>query len=45
MDDSEEPKWISLLKDSYFEVNQFPELTISENLLFVVVLMPQIEVK
>ena len=41
MDDSEEPKWISLLKDNNSEANQFPRLQISKHLL---VLVPNIEV-
>ena len=42
MDDSEEPKCISLLKDNNSKANQFPRLHISEYLQFEAVLVPQL---
>ena len=45
MDESEEPKWISLLKGSNFEANQFLRLQISDYLLFEAVLVTHLEVK
>ena len=44
MDDSEEQKWISLLKDKICDTNQFLRLQISEHLLFEAVLVPHLEV-
>ena len=45
MDDSEEPKWMSLLKDNNPETNEFPRLQISKHLLFEAALVPHMEVK
>ena len=45
MDDNEEPKWISLIKDNNSETNQFPRLQISEHLPFEAVYVPQLETK
>ena len=42
MDDSEEQKWISLIKDNNSDANQSPRLQISEHLLFEAVLVPQL---
>ena len=38
MNDSEEPKWLSLMKDNNSEANQFPMLQISKHLLSEAVL-------
>ena len=45
MDDHEEQKWISLLKDNNSDAYQFPRLQISKHLLFDAVLVPHLEVK
>ena len=41
MDDSEEPKWINILKDNNSEENQLPRIQLSEHLLLEAVLVPQ----
>ena len=45
MDDSEEPKWLSLLKDDLFDANEFPRLQIYKCLIFEAVLVPHVEVE
>ena len=42
MDDSEEPKLISLVKDNDSEENQFPRLQITVHLIIDAVLVPHI---
>ena len=45
MDNSEEPKMISLMKDKSSEANQLSRLQIYEHLQFEAVLVPHLEVK
>ena len=45
MDDSEEPKWVNLLKDNNYEANQLSSLQIYEHFIFEAVLVPHLEVK
>ena len=45
MDDSEETKSISLLKDNNFEANQIPRIQVSKHLIFEADLLPHFEIK